>query len=366
MPDKRAIYNFTRKARAVTAAAGHWWLSELAAMIPAPIRRTILRPADMAVIHIKGSEAVVRHSRAGNVTEIRREPLARLSQVVVSPVPSRRPALVLLDPEISYIDRFKVPAAAQARLRQAVSFEVERRSPFRSKDAPFDFSITGRNDNEKTFDIEWATIPADLVGIAQNNAHKLGYFPVAVGLPDTTQANLKYTFARQKLSRSFHPDRAMTVLLAALALFLGALIYAGHGYLAQAAAAADQIAALKPAAEKAQKTKTSAEAMLKALAVIAARTNEPKVLDVLEGVTTALPDDSWVSEFAINGDQLRLAGYSAAASSLPERLAAIPLFDHPQFRAAITPEAGDKGGATIDRFDIGLTISGRRKAGEAQ
>ena len=98
---------------------------------------------------------------------------------------------------------------------------------------------------------------------------------------------------------------------------------------------------------------------------MADRAREARAIDVLVEVTKALPDDTWVSIFELNGNELHLIGTSTSAASLIERLSAAPLFDHPRFRAAITPQAAsrDKG---AERFDVAVTVKGRHKPGEGR
>jgi hypothetical protein len=118
---------------------------------------------------------------------------------------------------------------------------------------------------------------------------------------------------------------------------------------------AELAGSMKSEALKAQKAHAGAEKQLAAVALLADRAREARAIDVLVEVTKALPDDTWVSIFELNGNELHLIGTSTSAASLIERLSAGPLFDHPRFRAAITPQAAsrDKG---AERFDVAVTV----------
>jgi general secretion pathway protein L len=359
LPAKLDIRRPAQVFRAWVTAATHWWLSELAAMIPAAIKRAVIPPSEVTVIHIERGNAIVRRfDRDNKPTEIRRTLLEELD---AKSADTSRPALVALEPDVAYADQFKVPLAAQGRLRQAVSFEVARRSPFRGPDAVFDYHVAGRSDDNRILDIEWATVPANLIQNAQMVSRRLGYFPAAIGLAPAGHSKLRFVFVREKPAFSVRLTRATVCLGLSLALLTGSLTASAYHRFDQAAANEHAAAMLKDEAGQAQKTKATAEAMEKAIAAVAQRMAEPKALDILRAITDALPDDTWVSEFSLNANQVRLAGFSASASALPERLAPVPLFEHPQFRAAITPQPGKN----VEHFDLGLAVPKRHAAGEA-
>jgi general secretion pathway protein L len=360
------IKRFAGAAAAGFSAALHWWLAELTAMLPAKIKQTFIEPRETTIITIaRGNAIVSRIDAAGTPTEISRTPVDTLEAEPAIASSSRRIAVAALPPEAAYIGRFQIPAAAQARLRDAVSVEVGRRSPFRGTEALFDFRVDGRADDGKTLEIEWATVPAALVGSAQSTTRRLGYFPAAVGLAPPGHNILQYVFAQERTPLSFRLRPSTAAMIFSFLFLLAALAYATSHRLEQAAALDHEAASLKPTADTAQKTQATAGALQKALASLAQRAAEPRPVDILRAVTDALPDDSWVAEFTLNGNQLRLAGSSAIAPSLPERLAAVPLFDHPQFRAPITPQGNAPGGKNLDRFDISLMIPSRHAMGDA-
>jgi general secretion pathway protein L len=357
------IMRFTRSAGPAIAATFHWWLAELSAMLPPKIKQSLVHARDSTVIYIDPDSATIFQIDAGgSATEIFRGPVDKPD---IQGLPaSRLTAAVALPSEAAYIERSRLPAAAQPRLRDAVAIEAARRSPFRRAEALFDFRITGRTAGGKLLEIEWAAVPAERVQAAQAATRRLGYFPAAVGLAPPGATKLDFVFQRQKPPLSFRLRPGTAAMFLSFLFFLAALTAATCHQVAQAEALERQAASLKPAADKAQKTAADLDALQKALTAVAQHTAEPRTLDILRAVTDALPDDSWVSEFTLNGDQLRLVGSSAIAPSLPERLAAVPLFDHPQFRAPITPLANSPSGKNLDRFDISLTIPSRHATGD--
>ncbi|MGB9154825.1 MAG: PilN domain-containing protein [Alphaproteobacteria bacterium] len=361
MIKKENIKRSIEKSWALTQAAGQWWLSEMSAMIPKDIKERLTPPTENIIISFENADAVVRRFDAQGSTVIRRESLKALEAMDMPLLPSYQTASIALPSENAFIDNFKVPVSARAKLHQAVSFEVKRRSPFRSDDALFDFSAVN-NPDRQTLNVEWATIPANLIQRGKIIAQKLGYLPVAVGIAANTNKNLKYVFDRQKHSSPFRLDKPLAIMLLSFALFICVAIYAISARSGQVTEINREVSTLKAEAKQAGDTKAAVDKRLAALSLVASRTNEPKVLGILREVTNLMPNDTWVAEFNLKGNQLELIGYSAAASSLIERFATVPLFDHAHFRAPITPQANKN----LERFDIAVTIRNREEGERAE
>jgi general secretion pathway protein L len=350
-----------RRAKEDIAAAGrhfiHWWLAQLAGSVPVRLRTKFAHPADAAVIRIEGD--TLRVVTKNGIVEIERDKSGAFNIPGNSKTSEERGAIVILPTRDAHIDRFKIPAGAEGKLKQAVSFEVERRSPFRGPDALFDFAVTGRDEENHSLDIEWATVPSSVVEDARKTALQIGYYPLAIGLAGEVGNSLKYVFCRQKPRRARGERLAAAVFLAALAFLIAANSYVAVEHARGQHRAETDLAALKPQAEGALKTETAGKAMVAALGVVKKRASESNALDVLEALSKALPDDTWIDSFDLNENQLRITGYSASASPLIEKLAAVPLFDHPQFRAPITLDGAPARGKEIERFDIALVIHNR-------
>jgi general secretion pathway protein L len=81
------------------------------------------------------------------------------------------------------------------------------------------------------------------------------------------------------------------------------------------------------------------------------------VLSVLNEVTKALPDNTWLLSLSKNKAEVKISGYSAAAAELISRIDAVPLFKNPTFSSPIVQDMQNK----LERFDISFEIkSGKR------
>ena len=176
-----------------------WWVGELAWFLPAALKRRIAARKSVFVITLGNGGADIARFAGREALEIRQIPAAELETLPDSAAPCTLPALVVLAPDYVQFDRLRMPSAARGRLRQALSFEAARRSPFPVNEMLFDFAVIGEDAGDRSLEIECAMAPAGLVHEAQRTARKLGFCPVAVGLTGETGNALRYVFATERL-----------------------------------------------------------------------------------------------------------------------------------------------------------------------
>jgi general secretion pathway protein L len=89
------------------------------------------------------------------------------------------------------------------------------------------------------------------------------------------------------------------------------------------------------------------------MAFLAQQKQSPLLVKILAEVTKILPDNTWLVEFELHGREVRIRGYSAAASSLIALFDNSRLFTNAQFRA---PSMQGQNGA--ERFDLSFEVKG--------
>jgi general secretion pathway protein L len=161
--------------------------------------------------------------------------------------------------------------------------------------------------------------------------------------------------SRQKRSR------AATVLTLLVLLLLSAVFYIPVRQLA----ALDQLLQTKVEEEKqtAKQTMTvrgELEQTIKAARFLDERKKSvPSALAVLNELTRALPDNTWLLTFSQNNTEVKISGYSAAAAELISAIDAVPLFTKPAFTSPIVQDPQQK----LERFEIlfGLDANGAKE-----
>jgi general secretion pathway protein L len=341
-------------------AAWNWWLGELAALVPAGMRRRLggLRGRHVLLIDGSGGELVYE-------TGARRERLRRIETAVARRPDGRRerrgPQTVLrLPAEQGLRATLTLPIAAAANLRQVVGFEIERQTPFKPSDIYFTHRIVARNPKLKSLSVELSVAPRGIVEAALQLARAHGLDVTSVELAASGSAlvpspNLLPDGQRSAVSR---PYRIGLALLAGSTLALAIAVAAIPLLRSEAAAdeLAQRVAEAKHRAEASLKLQKDIQETTDAGQYLVARKRQTtSVSELLNTLTQLLPDDTWLSELQITAGDVQLSGYAASATALLKRLDENAGFSNAAFRSSVTQDSKLR----REQFDIAAKIKPR-------
>ncbi|MBV8652784.1 MAG: PilN domain-containing protein, partial [Alphaproteobacteria bacterium] len=126
--------------------------------------------------------------------------------------------------------------------------------------------------------------------------------------------------------------------LALLALLLGAAAIAVPLYRAHLAVdgLATTVADLKREADESQALQKQIEAQLGESGFLAGRKRSaPVISEILDALTRLLPDDTWLTQLRVRGDEIEITGLSLSASSVIGLIDRSPDFANPSFRSPV-------------------------------
>jgi general secretion pathway protein L len=117
-------------------------------------------------------------------------------------------------------------------------------------------------------------------------------------------------------------------------------------------AASAELAAARAAAAPALSARRSLLAETDAMAEFRARlAAEGYAAAAIEALATALPEDAWLTEMALQGPSIRISGRASAAATVLSALETAPAFAEARFAAPVIRDAA----RGEDRFEIELT-----------
>jgi general secretion pathway protein L len=272
----------------------------------------------------------------------------------------RHAELTILLPENRSLRRpLDMPAITETDLRQALFFEIERQTPFRPEDVYFDYRVLARRPEAKRLTVELIAVPRANVDSILSQVHERGLQPSIV---DVVARNAQSGIGINLLKADQAAAR-WSPLRVAFALLVVVLIAAAFYVPVNQLSAEDESLAAQVAEESAKAKQTLAKRAELDETVRAAgflderKQNVPGVLGVLNEVTKALPDNTWLLSLSQNKADVKISGYSAAAAELISRIDAVPLFKNPTFSSPIVQDLQNK----LERFDISFEIkSGKR------
>jgi general secretion pathway protein L len=301
---------------------------------------------------------------AGEALGIDTDPLA----TVLAPAIVDLPRWLVLPASAGLRRRMTLPAAAAERLRDVVSFEIDRQTPFTAETAAFDARVIGRRASDGQLDVELVAVP-----LAAMQARLEGLGGVAstlsgVDLADSAGQPLGVNVLPPAMRRHRADPWALWhwvfggVALLALGLALWQV-------LDNRRAAADRFESeVNAQTAKARVAAANRQQLVDAVDGQAyldqTRRGRPSAIEVLDELTRRLPDTTYLEKVAIENDKLTVIGLSSEASSLVGRLEGSKLWRVPALAGALQsdPRTGkDRFTLTADLAVVAPTVQNRQQ-----
>jgi len=329
-----------------------WWSGELAAMLPGFLRRDFRRAGRALVLLRQGAELAARQRINGRERELDRIDLhlasdkERLRFGRRLRRGRRRDAEVVLrlSPDDVLARRLELPLLADADLRNALYFEIDRQTPFRPEDTYFDYAVVSRRNEDKRLSVDLTIVPRKIVANAEAGFSEWGIAADAVeveGAPDSAPLHIPlHEAAGERRGLGF--GAALNVLML-LVIVGGAALAIQIPIEARQRVAerlADSVHQARTRADAALALRKELDALLETDRGLQRRKLEaPSSVRVLDEVTRLLPDEVWLTNMQLEGGEVRLTGYAPTAASLIGLLDASEHFRTPRFRSPVTQDA---------------------------
>lgn len=345
-----------------------WWTRELNTLVPAAPRAALARRRMRPVLRFEGDHAMLwrpamEEGRAVMV-EAARIPLtgdaaaaAAAGQAAFAPMTMTRMAyggslapvraVISLGPRDVLRKRIVLPAAVEENFRQALAYDLDRHTPFKSDELYFDAAIVGRDPAHGTITVDLVAARRMVVDPLRKLAAGWGV-DIAAIVPEAPA-----TAAMSRLNLVPPEERASTSPWARWQFWLPL------GLLVAAALAAAIIPVwqkreyaieMNQVVGQARAQAAVSEALRQELdarvgdfnAVLDRKYAYPSALAVVDTVSKLLPDDTWLTQFELKTvargkeaaqRELLLRGESANAGKL------VQLFEESQFFAQAAPRS---------------------------
>ena len=338
-----------------------WWLGELAALVPAPVRRFFRAEPDRVVVDISGPETVVLRCSGATCEEVGRVPpgadgearaLARLLSR------ARRAVTVLRLPQAQALTKpVTLPAAAESELRDVLSHQIDRHTPFTAAEVCFGYRVARREPGTGQLRVELTVVPRKAVETGLERARRWGIAPAVIDVAgedplSPPEINLLATDGREGRGKAWPRVNAVLGLTAA-ALAVAVFAIPLEQRRERAEAAVREVAELRREATGVLALREENDALMRKASFLAdKKLGSPAALAVLKELTDVIPEDSWLYELRIDRPEVLVSGYSPSAASLIGLIDDSPMFAAPRFRSPVTrPNELDK-----ERFNLSFEI----------
>ena len=341
-----------------------WWVDELIGCIPAAWREIPNRRSQILDVIVSPDEMTFHRRKAGNDTELGRVSLVGESASAVRAqlgkmrrqINVRRATIVLkLTPEQALRHRIVLPLAVAENLREALTYELDRHTPFRAEDVYFDYQVRSTDRQAQRISVDIIVVPRAMVDRAVSLMKEWGMTPDRIdvaGSGGDDRIDLHASAARGPHGRF---TRYLSRSLAALAIAL-----AGTAVYLEFRKQQETLSVYQEALEQRQRESRNAEAANSQLAdllnrsqyIVQRKQDRPLVAALFDEVTKRIPDDIWFTQFHLQADKMVVSGYAPSASALIALLEDSPMLSQVRFMSPVTLDPK----RALERFNLSASI----------
>ncbi len=338
-----------------------WWTGELRECIPARLRRRIAGTNNVLSLQFDDSAVRVELEQGESRSVLAVIPTApEVGSKISIPSPRQKVSEIrlVLSSRAAMRRRVELPAAASGALDEAIEFEIDRLTPFRSQDVVFRAKPLGLGSTANTVSCDVVVVPRAQINAAVTWAtqHGIQCDRAFVQQGEQTPTFLTTLPLRMGTERLTRRRLRLPWLAALLAVVTGVAAYSFHLERQQAILEAylGKITEARKAATAAIGARDRVDQLRAALGeTMGIRHTSPLIVAILGELTGRLPDDSWLTEMNLTNNRLALSGYSSSAAGLVPVIDASALFEGTRLSAPVTSDSR----LNRERFSIETAIT---------
>ncbi len=347
-----SLRHYARNAshRAKLPRFWHWWTTELAPLIPAETRGTLRGRFTRPVVEFGDGEAIFWRPQvidgslrlsdiarvplvgdAGEIAAAGRAAINALAATAYGEVAASPKVVVALPPRQVMRKTLVLPAAVEENLVQALSYDLDRHTPFRPEQLYFDAVVIDRDPAAKTIGVDWVATLKTAVDSARRQVEDWGGVVIAV-VPGPVHTRVARATRLNLIPPEARPQSAMwrrwqwwapatLVVMGALAVLAVPLLQKRE----YAIALNKQTEAAHQQAEASDALRTQLDRQQGDYNYALARKYAyPGTIQIIDEITRLLPDDTWLTQMEVRSTirgkdmvrELSLRGESANAGAL--------------------------------------------------
>ncbi len=324
-----------------------WWASGLGYLCPVSIRKILNAIPELITIEFRDQQVIFKRftDNSEKALEIRHfntsdeiERVTVLNWLQEQLEQSTEVSLIIPD-EFFLKKKMVFPIAASSNLRQVLSFEMNRKTPFKPEKTYFDYLLIEQNETTDKVHLELYLVPRDQIDpyleLLKSWDIKLDAMRPVIH-HDNTAINL--IAPEERPHDSAKSDKVMLVLTTITCLLFMAVLYAPIiNQQKELSLLESKVTSSRKSAIKLQILNQDKVKLLEQSNFLEnKRKNEMSSIKLIDEVTQIIPDDTWLTRFVLKSGKLQLQGESSNASSLIQTLESSNYFTDVQFRSPVT------------------------------
>ena len=255
------------------------------------------------------------------------------------------------------IKKVTLPIETEENLREVLSFEMDRQTPFTANQVYYDYVVSGRDKKARTLEVTLVLAPIERLTYAlevlQGNKIVINAIsPCEEHIGIFNRVNLLPPEKREKPKKGFRYINYLLLLILFLLLLanLALPIWQKSIYAKKLELEVDEFK--QKSVEAVALRKKVDQAKLENKFLEEKKRDTFQILQILNELTMVVPDDTWVSNFEVRNREVHLHGQSVASASLISLIDASPLFNNVSFRSPVTQNRKNN----TERFHISAEL----------
>ena len=334
-----------------------WWIAELISLLPSNLKSALSQRDQRDFVVFDDDAFIVRRGTMSGNRELTRVSLTVAEQSDVDLPSGAKETVLLLPADKVLVRSMTLPLAAEENLREVLSFEMDRHTPFSADQVYYDYIIAGRNASRKTLSVDLVVAPRNTVDELLDNLADSGlHADILSTRDDNGTAMLPVNLLpRRKRNNSNKAVRRLDAVLAVVivCLFITAISLPLLQKRQALRGLEPQLIEAVAQAERANELRQQVERLVAGSGyLVRKKQNRPLILETISEVTRVLPDHTSINRLDISDSELQLQGQSSSSAMLISLLESSPKLRNVRFRSPVIriPSTGE------ERFHLSAEI----------
>ncbi len=319
-----------------------WWWGELITVLPARLKDALSERSLCVFLQIDQDMLIVARGTYADRSELFRLPVSSRGEAILDALEHAATRVLLLSPGQALTSSLVLPLAAEENLREALSFEIPRRSPFTEDQVYFDYRVRHRDSRNRTMSVDLMLAPRRLVDPLLAQLSRLDLAPNVVSVDSGTPGEVLPINLLPKEQRHYRnrtlPGRMQAAMIVAAAVLVALAVAAP---LVKKSLLLSELEPELAAAVAEVRDSDRLSDQVRRLAagmqfLVEQKRSGLSVLRTIDELTRSLPDNTWIQRLDINKDRIQLQGQSSSAPLLISILEGSPLFRNVTFQSPVT------------------------------
>ena len=350
-----------------------WWGRELSFWIPERLKQALSDKTGYVFLHISAGKmkfSSLREGQRKTIVELafNEQGLALAQKLLEENEDVKKAYLILrLSSKQAIKKILYLPAAAKDNIRQVVSFELDKYTPFNSEQGYFALKSLGKEENGQ-IKVLLVLTPREILDAIYLKLNSAEIYPDIVDYVEEANDFTKDLEIYNLLPEWERPvkNRIVQTLtwlfgFIVLALVVAVLVFPVWHEAQNVDSLRQQIKQLKKDTEFVQSRQLEIDQIVDETDQLnKVKENTPVLLEIINTLSHSIKDDTWMTHLQFTQGRLQLQGQSPTAEALIGVLEASPLFSNVRF---VSPLTKDKR-TGFERFQISINVNTKGDADE--